>query len=85
MHEKPGNHIDINLKFVHLGLQNFGFPYVGVGTWGIPPTQNIALSLHVTPLVCPKNVDFVIFMQFLVISTKIPLPLVKPDQETLGC
>ena len=26
MHEKPGNHNDINLKFVHLGLQNAGFP-----------------------------------------------------------
>ena len=26
------------------------------------------------PLICPKNIDFVIFMQFLVILPKLPPP-----------
>ena len=39
--------------------------------WGITPNiQKISLSPHVPPLFCPKNVDFVIFMQFLVILFK---------------
>ena len=43
----------------------------GGGDWGITPNiQKISLSPHVPPLFCPKNVDFVIFMQFLVILFK---------------
>ena len=43
----------------------------GGGAWGITPNiQKISLSPHVPPLFCPKNVDFVIFMQFLVILFK---------------
>ena len=43
----------------------------GGGPGGITPnTQKISLSPHVPPLLCPKNVDFVIFMQFLVILFK---------------
>ena len=52
MHEKPGNHNDINLKFVHLGLENAGFPTGRLG--GIPPTQNIALPPHVTDYFAPE-------------------------------
>ena len=77
MHEKPGNHNDINLKFVHLGLENAGFPTGRLG--GIPPTQNIALSPHVNRLFCPRNVGFVIFMQFLAI-----LPNMLPPPPTSG-
>ena len=48
-----------------------GFLYWGGEDWGITPNiQKISLSPHVPPLFCPKNVDFVIFMQFLVILFK---------------
>ena len=59
-------------------FQNTGFPRVGD-----PPTnQNIGLSLHFPPMFCPKNVYFVIFMQFLAIlpklSTHKPISFGKP-------
>ena len=71
MHEKPSNHIDINLKFVHLRFTKCRFPLLGRETGGIRPTQNIALSLHVNPLLSPKIVGFVIVMHFLAILPKI--------------
>ena len=84
MHEKPGNRNDINLKFVHLGLENAGFPTGRQG--GIPPTQNIALSPHVNRLFCPRNVGFVIFMQFLaILPNMLPPPLVEPCWVSLVC
>ena len=50
-------------------------------TGGIPPTnRKIGLS---PPLIWPKNVDFVIFMQFLTILPKLSLPQVDPIWETL--
>ena len=56
------------LRIPFIALQ--GFLYWG-GDWGITPNiQKISLSPHVPPLFCPKNVDFVIFMQFLVILFK---------------
>ena len=56
------------LRIPFIALQ--GFLYWG-GAWGITPNiQKISLSPHVPPLFCPKNVDFVIFMQFLVILFK---------------
>ena len=59
------------LRIPFIALQ--GFLYWGGGgeDWGITPNiQKISLSPHVPPLFCPKNVDFVIFMQFLVILFK---------------
>ena len=53
---------------------------------GIPPTtRKIDLSPpppHVPPLFWPQNADFVIFMQFLAILSKLSLPLVDPNWET---
>ena len=50
---------------------HFRVSSIGGEDWGITPNiQKISLSPHVPPLFCPKNVDFVIFMQFLVILFK---------------
>ena len=52
-----------------------------VGDWGDPhpTTQKIVFP----PLLCPKNVDYVIFMQFLAILPKLSPPQVDPIWETL--
>ena len=49
----------------------------GGGDWGDPPNyqKNWLVPPHI-PLLCPKNADFVIFMQFLAILPKLsPQPV----------
>ena len=65
MHEKPSNHIDINFKFLHLGLQYAGFPY-WEGGWVDLSYPKYCLMTHVNPVLSPK-LEFVIFMQLLAI------------------
>ena len=60
-----------------------GFPQCGRGGLEDPPTtQNISLSPSLSPLFCPRNIDFVILMQFLAILSKLP-PFHKstPDRK----
>ena len=53
-----------------------GFPLVE-GAWGNPPTSRKIGLPPPPPLLCPKNVDFVIFMQFLA-----NLPKMSPTSRT---
>ena len=62
------------------------FPYWG--DWGDPhyPKNWLAPPPPYVPrLFCPKNVDFVIFMQFFALQPKLPQlpPQVDPQWETL--
>ena len=48
-----------------------GFPQCGRGGLeDLPTNQNISLSPSLSPLLCSRNVDFVILMQFLAILSK---------------
>ena len=60
-----------------------GFPQCGKGGLEDPPTnQNISLSPSLSPLLCPRNLDFVILMQFLAILSKLsPFHKSTPDRK----
>ena len=48
----------------------------GGGEWGNPPTTRKLACPSQPPLLCPKNADFIIFMQFLAILPKLsPQPV----------
>lgn len=61
------------------------FPNGGTKGGILPTTQEIDLSLHVPPLFWPKNVYFVIFMQFLVIFPIMPYKLLYSFVSVIKC
>ena len=61
------------------------FPSGGTKGGILPTTQEIDLSLHVPPPFWPKNVDFVIFMQFLVIFPIMPYKLLYSFVSVIKC
>ena len=66
-----------NYSLRHLFDQ--GFPLWGKGTGGFPPLpEKLACPPMSLPLFCPKNVDFVIFVQFLTIFPKLSPPISRP-------
>ena len=76
-------HLSMQLASIDLFVSPFiwpGFRLAGGGrNGGIPfTTGKIGLPPISLPLLCQKNIDFVIFMQFLAIFPKLPPPISRP-------
>ena len=81
-HPKKGGFVDLSIRGAIYKLLR-GLPLTGDQPIWIPSTTpKIGLSPHVSPLFCPQEADFVIFMQFLAFFFILPPNPPPPPPNT---